>query len=207
MASFKLFDQTAKEIGKISLNNKVFDVEYKPYIIHDVVVAIEASSRQGTQSTLTRSEVKGGKKKPYKQKGTGNARQGSTVGPHQTGGGVAFAPKPRDYSKKINREVKKLALLSALSEKARTNEIIFVNKFELSEAKTKMAQQIIDAFKLEKSVLVVLDNNDLKLRRALRNIPNVKTVLVKQLNTLELVNNRAVLMTEASAKMLEEAYA
>ncbi len=207
MASFKLFDQTAKEVGKISLNNKVFDVEFKPNVIHDVVVAQEANMRQGTQSTLTRSEVKGGKKKPFRQKGTGSARQGSIVGPHQVGGGVAFAPKPRDYNKKINREVKKLALLSALSEKARTKEIIFVDKIVLKEAKTKQAQAILDAFKLEKTVLVVLDNNDLVLRRALRNIPNVKTILAKQLNTLEIVNNRVVLMTEASAKMLEEAYA
>ena len=207
MASYKLFDQTAKEIGKINLKKEVFDVEYKPHVIHEVVVAQEAAQRQGTQSALTRSEVKGGKKKPFRQKGTGNARQGSIVGPHQTGGGVAFAPKPRDYSKKINREVKKLALLSALSEKARTNEIFFVDKLSLTEAKTKKAQEVIDAFKLEKTVLVVLDNNDLTLRRALKNIPNVKTILVKQLNTLEIVKNRAVLMTEASAKMLEEAYA
>ena len=139
MASFKLFDQTAKEIGKISLKKEVFDVEYKPHVIHEVVVAHEAALRQGTQSALTRSEVKGGKKKPFRQKGTGNARQGSIVGPHQTGGGVAFAPKPRDYSKKVNREVKKLALLSALSEKARTKEIFFVDKIALSEAKTKKA--------------------------------------------------------------------
>lgn len=207
MASFKLFDQTAKEVGKISLKNNVFDAEYKPYIIHEVVVAIEANNRQGTQSTLTRSEVKGGKKKPYRQKGTGYARQGSTVGPHQTGGGVAFAPKPRDYNKKINREVKKQALLSALSEKARTKEIIFVDKLNLKQAKTKEAQAILDAFKLDKSVLVVLDKNDLSLRRALRNIPNVKTILAKQINTLEIVNNRVVLMTEASAKLIEEAYA
>ncbi len=207
MASFKLFDQTAKEVGKISLKNTVFDAEYKPYIIHEVVVAIEANNRQGTQSTLTRSEVKGGKKKPYRQKGTGYARQGSTVGPHQTGGGVAFAPKPRDYNKKINREVKKQALLSALSEKARTNEIIFVDKLSLKQAKTKDAQAILDAFKLDKSVLVVLDANDLTLRRALKNIPNVKTILAKQINTLEIVNNRVVLMTQASAKLIEEAYA
>ena len=137
MPSVKLFNMNAEEVGSLKLNEDIFGVEYNEPVIHEVIVAMQANERQGTKSTLTRSEVRGHAKKPYKQKHTGNARQGSTKGPHQIGGGVAFAPKPRDFSKKVNKQVKRLALVSALSEKLRQKEITFLDEFKLQEPKTK----------------------------------------------------------------------
>jgi len=208
MASFKLYNLKAAEVGKISLSDKVFNTEYNPVLIHEVVVAQQANARQGTKSTLTRGEVKGGKKKPHRQKKTGRARQGSTVGPHQTGGGVAFAPKPRDFSKKVNKQAKRTATASALSEKARTNEIIFIDDIKIKEGKTKESQKILDAFKLNRSVLVVMDaSEDPKIRRSLKNIPNVTVCTAKLVNVYDIVSTQKVLMTEKAAKTIEEAYA
>ena len=199
--------KTCVLIGKISLKNEVFDTEYNPSLIHEVVVAQLANARQGTKSALTRSEVKGGSKKPYRQKKTGRARQGSTVAPHQIGGGVAFAPKPRDFSKKINRQAKVSAIKSALSEKARTKEMLFVNEFKTQNGKTKEAQAILDAFKIEKSVLVVLDSGDVITRRSLKNIPNCKVIASRLINVYDVVSSDKVIMTEKAAKLIEEAYA
>lgn len=204
MANFTLYDHKAAEVGKISLSDKVFGCEYNAPLIHEVVVAQRANARQGTKSTLSRGEVKGGAKKPHRQKSTGRARQGSTVGPHQTGGGVAFAPKPRDFSKKVNKAAKRTATLSALSEKARTKEVLFVTDFKLKEGKTKEGQKILDAFKLDRSTLVVIEGYDAKIKRSLNNIPNVNVCTVKMLNTYDIVSNNRIMMTEKAAKLFEE---
>lgn len=204
--SYKLFDTKAKEVGKISLADEVFGVEYNEALIHEVVVAQRANARQGTHSALTRSEVKGGAKKPHRQKGTGQARQGSTVGPHQTGGGVAFAKKPRDYSKKVNKQAKRVATYSALSQKARQDEIVFLDKLTVKEGKTKEAQKILDAFKIDRSLLVVVnDSKEVDLvRRSLNNIPTVTIIDAKLINVYDIVANNKIMMTEAAARTIEE---
>ena len=165
----KLFNTSAQEIGALELNDSVFGCEYNEALIHQVVVAQLANARQGTKSTLTRSEVRGGGKKPWRQKGTGHARQGSIRAPQWIKGGVVFAPKARDFSKKVNKRAKFQAFKSAISYKAQNNEIIVVDKIELPEIKTKYVQQILNNFKLDKRVLLVLpEYNEVLLRAGLR---------------------------------------
>ena len=203
----KVFNTDAKEVGKIKLEESVFGVEYNEPLIHEVIVAHLANQRQGTKSTLTRSEVRGGGKKPWRQKGTGSARQGSTRSVQWTGGGVAFAPKPRDFSKKVNKRAKFEAFKSALSKKAASNEMIVLDKIELSAPKTKLMQNILDNFKLEKRVLLVLDEHNEDILRAAKNIPNLTVSNTDLVNTYELVANTIVLLTQQSVKNLEEAFA
>ena len=176
MAKVKVYNMNAEEVGTKNLKNEVFGVEYNEGLIHEVVVAYNANQRQGTKSTLTRSEVRGHAKKPWRQKGTGHARQGSTKGPQWTGGGVVFAPKPRDFSKKVNKQAKRMALLSALSAKLADKNLTVLDKFEVSSAKTKDAQKFLDAFKFKGNVLVVNAGNSEKELRAVSNIPNLETV-------------------------------
>ena len=195
----------AEEVGSLKLNEDIFGVEYNEPVIHEVIVAMQANERQGTKSTLTRSEVRGHAKKPYKQKHTGNARQGSTKGPHQIGGGVAFAPKPRDFSKKVNKQVKRLALVSALSEKLRQKEITFLDEFKLQEAKTKEVEKFLNAFKLDRTVLVVLPEKNEEVLRASRNIKNVTVATADNVNVYEIVTNARVVMPKATVKAIEEA--
>ena len=205
MPSVKLFNMNAEEVGSLKLNEDIFGVEYNEPVIHEVIVAMQANERQGTKSTLTRSEVRGHAKKPYKQKHTGNARQGSTKGPHQIGGGVAFAPKPRDFSKKVNKQVKRLALVSALSEKLRQKEITFLDEFKLQEAKTKEVEKFLNAFKLDRTVLVVLPEKNEEVLRASRNIKNVTVATADNVNVYEIVTNARVVMPKATVKAIEEA--
>ena len=195
----------AEEVGSLKLNDDIFGVEYNEPVIHEVIVAMQANERQGTKSTLTRSEVRGHAKKPYKQKHTGNARQGSTKGPHQIGGGVAFAPKPRDFSKKVNKQVKRLALVSALSEKLRQKEITFLDEFKLQEAKTKEVEKFLNAFKFDRTVLVVLPEKSEEALRASRNIKNVTVATADNVNVYEIVTNARVVMPKATVKAIEEA--
>ena len=195
----------AEEVGSLKLNDDIFGVEYNEPVIHEVIVAMQANERQGTKSTLTRSEVRGHAKKPYKQKHTGNARQGSTKGPHQIGGGVAFAPKPRDFSKKVNKQVKRLALVSALSEKLRQKEITFLDEFKLQEAKTKEVEKFLYAFKFDRTVLVVLPEKSEEVLRASRNIKNVTVATADNVNVYEIVTNARVVMPKATVKAIEEA--
>lgn len=207
MAKVKVYNMKAEEVGSISLNDDVFGVEYNEPLIHEVVVAYNANQRQGNKSTLSRSEVRGHAAKPYRQKGTGRARQGSTKGPHFTGGGVVFAPKPRDFSKKVNKQAKRTALLSALSQKLAQNEIIVLDKFEVPSAKTKDAQKFMNAFNFDGSVLVVsAQNSDAELK-ATSNIEKLNTVNVELLNVYEIVSNKKVVLTESAIKYLEEANA
>ena len=205
MPSVKLFNMNAEEVGSLKLNEDIFGVEYNEPVIHEVIVAMQANERQGTKSALTRSEVRGHAKKPYKQKHTGNARQGSTKGPHQIGGGVAFAPKPRDFSKKVNKQVKRLALVSALSEKLRQKEITFLDEFKLQEAKTKEVEKFLNAFKFDRTVLVVLPEKSEEVLRASRNIKNVTVATADNVNVYEIVTNARVVMSKATVKAIEEA--
>ena len=205
MPSVKLFNMNAEEVGSLKLNEDIFGVEYNEPVIHEVIVAMQANERQGTKSTLTRSEVRGHAKKPYKQKHTGNARQGSTKGPHQIGGGVAFAPKPRDFSKKVNKQVKRLALVSALSEKLRQKEITFLDEFKLQEPKTKEVEKFLNTFKFDRTVLVVLPEKNEEVLRASRNIKNVTVATADNVNVYEIVTNARVVMPKATVKAIEGA--
>ena len=203
----KLFNTSAQEIGALELNDSVFGCEYNEALIHQVVVAQLANARQGTKSTLTRSEVRGGGKKPWRQKGTGHARQGSIRAPQWIKGGVVFAPKSRDFSKKVNKRAKFQAFKSAISYKAQNNEIIVVDKIELPEIKTKYVQQILNNFKLDKKVLLVLPEYNEVLLRAGRNIENLAISTVELVSLYEVVSNATILMTSEAIKNLEEAFA
>ncbi len=207
MAQVKVFNMKAEEVGSLKLKDEVFKVEYNEPLIHEAIVAYNANQRQGNKSTLTRSEVRGHAAKPYRQKGTGRARQGSTKGPQFIGGGVAFAPKPRDFSKKVNKQAKRLALLSALSQKLAQKEITVLDKFEIASAKTKDAQNFLNAFKFDGKVLVVSTQNTEKELRATNNIENIEVVSVELLNVYEVVANKNVVLTESAIKFLEEANA
>ena len=207
MAQVKVFNMKAEEVGSLKLKDEVFKVEYNEPLIHEAIVAYNANQRQGNKSTLTRSEVRGHAAKPYRQKGTGRARQGSTKGPQFIGGGVAFAPKPRDFSKKVNKQAKRLALLSALSQKLAQKELTILDKFEIASAKTKDAQNFLNAFKFDGKVLVVSTQNTEKELRATNNIENIEVVSVELLNVYEVVANKNVVLTESAIKFLEEANA
>ena len=206
MATTNVYNTQAKEIEKLTLNDAVFGVEYNEPLIHQVVVAYLANQRQGTKSTLSRSEVRGRAKKPWRQKGTGNARQGSRRSPQWIKGGLAFAIKPRDFSQKVNKSARRAAFCSAISAKLAQNDIFVVDELKLDTHKTKGMQQIIDNFKFEKSVLVVLDEPNENVLIATANIPNVEVVNCNLLNTYELVSNNKVLITKKAIKSIEEAY-
>ncbi len=207
MAKVKVYNISAQEVGSTSLPDDLFAVEYNEPLIHEVIVAYNANQRQGTKSTLTRSEVRGHAKKPWRQKGTGRARQGSTKGPQWTGGGIVFAPKPRDFSKKVNKQKKRLALLSALSEKIRQKEVTVLDKFEFDSAKTKNAQAFMDAFNFKGNTLVVSDKNAKEVVLSCKNIPNLDTEEVARLNTYDIVACKNLVITQSAIKSIEEAQA
>lgn len=206
MATTNVYNTQAKEVEKLNLDNSVFGVEYNEPLIHQVVVAFLANQRQGTKSTLSRSEVRGRAKKPWRQKGTGNARQGSRRSPQWIKGGLAFAIKPRDFSQKINKTTRRAAFCSAISTKLAQNDIFVVDELKLDTHKTKVMQQIIDNFKFEKSVLVVLDEPNDNVLIASANIPGVSVVNCNLLNTYEIVSNNKLLITKKAIKSIEEAY-
>ena len=201
----KVYNMQKAEVAEVELNEAVFGVEYNEALIHEVVVAQDANLRQGTKSTLTRSEVRGHAKKPWKQKHTGHARQGSTKGPQWTGGGIVFAPKPRDFSKKVNAKAKKLAFVSALSEKLNQKQITVVDSLNV-EPKTKNVQNILNSFKFESSVVLVTNGNNESLLRAASNIPSVSVVEASLLNTYEVVSNKNLVFTKDAVKKIQEAY-
>ena len=206
MAKVKVYNMQAQEVEQMTLP-KVFEEEYNEALIHEVIVAYNANQRQGTKSTLTRSEVRGHAKKPWRQKGTGRARHGSRKAPQWTGGGVVFAPKPRDFSKKVNKQARRVALLSALSEKFRDGNVTVLDKFALDSAKTKEAQAFVDAFKFDGTVLVVSNANDEKI---MKSTANIKTLAVEEtalLNVYEVVACKNLVVTKEAIKSIEEAYA
>ena len=207
MAKVKVFNMQAEEVGQVNLPDELFAVEYNEPLIHEVVVAYNANQRQGTKSTLTRSEVRGHAKKPWRQKGTGRARQGSTKGPQWRGGGIVFAPKPRDFSKKVNKQNKRYALLSAISEKIRQNQVVVLDKFAFAEPKTKQAKAFLDAFKFEGKVLVVNDVNDKNIKLSTANIPSLSIEEAGDLNAYEILANKVVVLTQSAIKQIEEAFA
>ena len=206
MPSIKVYKMDGSEAGTMKLNEKVFGVEYNEPLIHQAVVTRLANERQGTKSTLTRTEVRGGGRKPWRQKGTGNARQGSIRAPQWVKGGVVFAPKSRDFSKDMNKKAKVAALLSALSKKVADGEFVVVDKLEVKEGKTKEMAAFKAALKLDKTAGIVMDNDDEKVILAARNIQELSTLPVAQISTYEVVANAKVVITKAAVKKIEEVY-
>lgn len=207
MPVIKIYKMDGTEAGTMELNDKVFGVEYNEPLIHQAVVTRLANERQGTKSTLTRTEVRGGGRKPWRQKGTGNARQGSIRAPQWIKGGVVFAPKSRDFSKDMNKKAKIAALLSALSKKVADGEFVVVDALEVKDGKTKEMVAFQKALGLDKSAVIVMDNDDIKVIRAANNIEELSTLPVAQISTYEVVSNAKVVMTKAAVKKIEEVYA
>ncbi len=201
----KVLNMAGKSAGTIEISDSVFGLEYNEALVHQVVVARLANNRQGTMSALTRREVRGGGIKPYRQKGTGHARQGSITAPNHVGGGIVFAKKPRDFSQKINKNMKKNALYSALSEKIRQEEIVIIDKFELAEPKTKLVASAIDALKLNGTVMFVTADYDALALRASKNMPEVGLTESRQLSVYDVVATKNIVITKDAIKKLEEA--
>lgn len=206
MPSIKVYSQTGAEVSTMELDESVFGAEYRQALIHQVVVAQLNNKRQGTKSTLTRTEVRGGGIKPWRQKGTGRARQGSIRSPQWTGGGVVFAPKPRDFSQKINKTAKRVALVSALSAKLSDGNMIVVDKIQLENAKTKEMAAVMKALGVEQRALLVVTDEDAAVVRAARNIPDVTTIASELINVYDVVANEKFIATQAAVKKIEEAY-
>lgn len=202
----KVYNIAGEEVGKITLKDEIFGKEFNKALIHQVVVASLANARQGTKSTLTRTEVSGGGRKPWRQKGTGNARQGSIRAPQWIKGGVVFAPKPRDFSQKVNKQMKKAAFLSAISTIFAEKDMIVLDSLELAEAKTKKMQEVVNNLKIEKKALFVTESVNENAVRAGRNIPEVRVTTADVLSTLDLVNAGKLVITKAAVKKIEEAY-
>ena len=201
----KVLNTAGKQVGTVELNDAVFAVEYNEALIHQVVVAQLANKRQGTKSALTRTEVRGGGVKPYRQKGTGRARQGSIRSPQFVKGGVVFAPKPRDFRQKLNKFSKRQALLSALSQKIRQDEFIVVDEFKVKEAKTKEVANILKALELNKKTLLVVAEDNKDLLRASRNIAELQVINADLINVYDVVRSNKCVVTKAAAEKIEEA--
>lgn len=197
----------ARRVGEVALAESVFGAQVNEYAIHEMIVAQLANLRQGTQSALTRSEVRGGGIKPWRQKGTGRARQGSTRSPQWRHGGVVFAPKPRCYNVKVNKKLKKLAMISALSMKVADENMLVVDQFNMEAPKTKEFVKVLGNLKVEGKTLVVTAGKDEDVLRASNNIPTVKTIQTGEINVYDLVNCDKVIFTEAAVKEVEEVYA
>ncbi|MBD5101641.1 MAG: 50S ribosomal protein L4 [Subdoligranulum sp.] len=207
MAKFDVLDMNGKKVSEVELSDAVFGITPNEKVMHAAVVNFLANQRQGTQSTKTRSEVSGGGKKPWRQKGTGHARQGSTRSPQWTHGGVALGPKPRDYSYRLNKKVRRLALLSALSSKAAGGEMIVIDELAASEYKTKTIVSMLAAIGADKKALLVTPAVDAKLVKSAANIPGVSTATVGTINTYAVLNGGKFVISVDAAKKLEEVYA
>ncbi len=206
MAKVSLYNMKAETVGEIELNDEIFGVEVNEHLVHMSVVQQLANNRQGTQQAKTRGQVSGGGKKPWRQKGTGHARQGSTRAPQWKGGGVVFAPVPRDYSFKLNKKEKRAALKSALTSRVEEGKIFVVNDLGMDEVKTKTFQETLNAFKLNKA-LVVMDEIDQNLILSARNIPDVKTAQVNSINVFDILKYDSLLISESAVHTIEEVYA
>ena len=206
MAKVAVLNMAGKEVDTIELNDAVFGVEINEHLVHMAVLQQLANNRQGTQKAKTRSEVRGGGKKPYRQKGTGHARQGSTRAPHYTGGGVVFAPVPRDYSFKLNKKEKRAALKSALTSRVVENKFIVLDELKLDEIKTKKFVEVMNNLKVEKA-LVVLNDMDKNVIASAANIPTVKTAQTNELNVFDVLKYDTVVVTKAAVATIEEVYA
>ena len=206
MATVAVYNIEGKEVDKLELNDNVFGVEINEHLVHLAVVSQLANRRQGTQSAKTRSEVSGGGRKPWRQKGTGHARQGSTRSPQWTGGGVVFAPKPRDYSMKMNKREKQIAMKSALTSKVQDSKLIVVDEFNLDEIKTSKFAQILDNLKAPKALVVTKDKDE-KVILSARNIPTVKTAMTNSLTVYDILKYDALVLTKDAVAAIEEVYA
>ena len=206
MANVAVLNMAGNEVDRIELNDAVFGVEVNEHLVHMAVLQQLANNRQGTQKAKTRSEVSGGGKKPYRQKGTGHARQGSTRAPHYTGGGVVFAPVPRDYSFKLNKKEKRAALKSALTSRVAENKIIVLDELKLDEIKTKKFVEVMNNLKVNKA-LVVLNEMDKNVIASAKNIPTVKTTQTSELNVFDVLKYDTVVVTKAAVATIEEVYA
>ena len=206
MANVSVLNMEGKEVGSMELNDAVFGVEINEHLVHQAVVLQLANNRQGTQKAKTRSEVSGGGRKPWRQKGTGHARQGSTRAPQWTGGGVVFAPTPRDYSFKLNKKEKRAALKSALTSRVVENKFVVVDELKLDEIKTKKFVEVLKNLNVEKA-LVVLNDMDEKVIASAANIPTVKTTQTNELNVFDVLKYDTVVVTKAAVATIEEVYA
>ncbi len=207
MPNIKVVDMAGKEVGKMELSEKVFGAEINEAVLHTAVKAYLANQRQGTQSTLTRTEVSGGGKKPWKQKGTGRARQGSTRAPQWTHGGVALGPKPREYRVDLNKKVKRVALFSALSSKVANNDMVVVDNITATEYKTKAMVEMLGALGAKKKALIVLPEVNAFVIKSCDNIPGVKTEVCNSVNTYDVLNCDTLIVSKAAVEKIEEVYA
>ncbi len=206
MANVSVYNIEGKEVGTIDLNDAVFGVEVNEHLVHMAVVSQLANNRQGTQKAKTRSEVSGGGRKPWRQKGTGHARQGSTRAPQWTGGGVVFAPVPRDYSFKMNKKEKRAALQSALTSRVEENKFIVIDELNFDEIKTKKFQEVLNNLNVNKA-LVVLEDGNTNVEISARNIAGVKTAKTNTINVYDILKYNTVITTKAAVATIEEVYA
>ena len=206
MAKVSVYNMEGKEVGTMDLNDSIFAVEINEHLVHMAVVQQLANNRQGTQKAKTRSEVSGGGRKPWRQKGTGHARQGSTRSPQWTGGGVVFAPTPRDYSFKLNKKEKRAALKSVLTSAVNENKFIVVDELKLDAIKTKDFAKVLTNLNVDKA-LVVLDSNDKNVVMSAKNIPTVKTALTNTINVYDILKYNTVVVTKAAVDQIQEVYA
>ena len=207
MATVKMLNMAGNEVGEITLSDAIFGIEPNENAVQIVVKNYLANQRQGTQSAKTRSEVRGGGRKPFRQKDTGRHRQGSSTDPSQIGGGIVFAPKPRDYRYPVNKKVKRLALKSALSAKVADNELIVLDELKFDAPKTKEMIKVLENIKAEKKALIVMAEKDDNVVKSASNIQGVRTALVSTMNVYEIVNHYSLVLTKAAAEKIEEVYA
>ena len=207
MPKVNVYNILGEQVGEMELKDTVFGIEVNEHVLYEVVKNQLANRRQGTQSAKTRAEVRGGGRKPWRQKGTGRARQGSIRAPHWVGGGVAFAPKPRDYSYKVPKKVKRLAMKSALSSKVLNDEIIVLEELKLEEPKTKEMVKILANVKAGKKVLIVMDEKNINVIKSAKNIPNVQTALVNTLNVYDILKFDSFIITKDAVRKVEEVFA
>ena len=206
MAQVSVYNMEGKEVGTIDLNDEIFGADINEHLVHLAVKQFLADNRQGTQKAKTRAEVSGGGRKPWRQKGTGHARQGSTRSPQWTGGGVVFAPTPRDYSFKMNKKEKRAALKSALSDKVAEGNLIVLEELKLDEIKTKKMAEIMTNLKVEKKALVVTAEKDETVARSAHNLPKVKTALPSTINVYDILNANTLVLTKDAVAKIEEVY-
>lgn len=206
MAKVALYNMNAEEVGEVELLDSIFGVEVKEHLVHTAVVSHLANMRQGTQNVKTRAEVRGGGRKPWKQKGTGRARQGSTRAPQWVGGGVVFAPKPRDYSFKTNKKERRLALKSALASRVNENKFFVIDELNFTEAKTKAMRNVLDNFKLNKA-LIVTEGDTKNIALSARNLPGVKAAGVTNISVYDILKYDTFIVTKEALNKIEEVYA
>ena len=207
MAKVTMLNMAGEAVGDIELNDSVFGIEVNEFAVHEVIKNYLANQRQGTQSAKTRGEVRGGGRKPFRQKGTGRGRQGSLTSPSHIGGGVVFAPKPRDYSYSVPKKVKRLAIKSVLTSKVQENEIIVLDSLSFEAPKTKDMVNVLKNIKAAKKAIIVMDEKDENVIKSAANIPGVKTTLVSTMNTYEVLNATSFIVTKEAVKKIEEVYA